>query len=74
MPHPLIHVPHPLIHVPHPQSYSCMSSLPLPSSPPHSYLPEALDEFTPDMIVYNAGTDILVGDALGRLNVTPEVQ
>lgn len=37
-----------------------------------SELPAALEEFIPDMIVYNAGTDILVGDALGRLNVTPE--
>ncbi|KAJ8301577.1 hypothetical protein KUTeg_020564 [Tegillarca granosa] len=28
----------------------------------------ALNEFTPDVIVYNAGTDILEGDPLGNLN------
>ncbi|XP_060084846.1 histone deacetylase 11-like [Ylistrum balloti] len=33
---------------------------------------QALNEFTPDIIVYNAGTDILEGDPLGNLSVTPE--
>ncbi|CAC5392966.1 HDAC11 [Mytilus coruscus] len=33
---------------------------------------EALNEFKPDIIVYNAGTDILLGDPLGRLDVTAE--
>ena len=35
-------------------------------------LPAALDEFDPD-VVYNAGTDILEGDQLGNLDITPEV-
>jgi histone deacetylase 11 len=29
------------------------------------------DSFTPDFIIYNAGTDILEGDHLGRMNITP---
>ena len=33
----------------------------------------ALNEFQPDIIVYNAGTDILQGDPLGCLSITPEV-
>ena len=37
-------------------------------------LPRALDEFEPDMVVYNAGTDILKGDQLGVLDITPEVR
>ena len=37
-------------------------------------LPRALDEFKPDMVVYNAGTDILKGDPLGVLDITPEVK
>lgn len=32
---------------------------------------EALNEFRPDFILYNAGTDILMGDPLGMLNITP---
>ncbi|XP_077984351.1 histone deacetylase 11-like isoform X2 [Glandiceps talaboti] len=32
----------------------------------------ALEEFTPDIIVYNAGTDILDGDPLGALSISPE--
>ena len=41
----------------------------------HDYrnLPAALDEFDPDVVVYNAGTDILEGDQLGNLDITPEV-
>eukprot|EP00062_Callorhinchus_milii_P017638 gi/632970243/ref/XP_007901540.1/ PREDICTED: histone deacetylase 11 isoform X1 [Callorhinchus milii] len=35
-------------------------------------LAAALKEFTPDIIVYNAGTDILIGDPLGGLSITPE--
>ncbi|XP_064605024.1 histone deacetylase 11-like isoform X2 [Liolophura sinensis] len=30
----------------------------------------ALNEFTPDIVVYNAGTDILDGDPLGRLSIS----
>ncbi len=25
------------------------------------------------MVVYNAGTDVLIGDSLGQLDITPEV-
>ena len=33
----------------------------------------ASKEFTPDLLVYNAGTDILVGDCLGGLSLSEEV-
>ncbi|XP_050298895.1 histone deacetylase 11 isoform X2 [Anthonomus grandis grandis] len=33
---------------------------------------EALDEFHPDLLVYNAGTDILIGDRLGGLSVSEQ--
>jgi len=33
------------------------------------HLKAALDDFAPDLVIYNAGTDILSGDPLGRLNV-----
>lgn len=33
-------------------------------------LPKALDEFKPQFIIYNAGTDILAGDPVGRLGVS----
>ncbi|EFJ04287.1 hypothetical protein SELMODRAFT_432551, partial [Selaginella moellendorffii] len=33
---------------------------------------EAFQAFAPDLLVYNAGTDILEGDPLGRLEVSPE--
>lgn len=36
------------------------------------HIPEALDSFKPDIIVYNAGTDILVGDPLGHLSISPQ--
>ncbi|XP_078369985.1 histone deacetylase 11-like [Oculina patagonica] len=36
------------------------------------HIPEALDEFKPDIIAYNAGTDILMGDPLGNLAITPQ--
>ena len=39
----------------------------------HRHLPAVLDEFDPDIVVYNAGTDILEGDPLGNLDITPEV-
>lgn len=35
-------------------------------------LPHALDAFRPDVVVYNAGTDILVGDPLGILDISAE--
>ncbi|XP_076094848.1 histone deacetylase 11-like isoform X2 [Mytilus galloprovincialis] len=38
-----------------------------------STIDEALNEFEPDIIVYNAGTDILKGDPLGNLDITAEV-
>ena len=33
----------------------------------------ALNEFHPDIVVYNAGTDILDGDPLGCLSISPQV-
>lgn len=36
-------------------------------------LHKALKESTPDVVVYNAGTDILEGDRLGGLAITPQV-
>ncbi len=33
-------------------------------------LPKAIDEFQPDFIIYNAGSDILVGDSYGTMNIT----
>lgn len=36
------------------------------------HIPEALEEFQPDIVVYNAGTDILIGDPLGNLAISPE--
>lgn len=36
-----------------------------------SHLKESLDEFQPNFIIYNAGTDILEGDPLGRLKISP---
>lgn len=34
----------------------------------------ALNEIRPDIIVYNAGTDILDGDPLGGLCISPQVR
>lgn len=36
-------------------------------------LKSALNEFEPQLVVYNAGTDILQGDPLGLLNISPQV-
>jgi len=33
----------------------------------------ALGEFHPDIVVYNAGTDILQGDSLGLLSISEQV-
>lgn len=33
---------------------------------------EAITEFNPEFIIYNAGTDILAGDPLGALMISPE--
>jgi histone deacetylase 11 len=35
-------------------------------------LPKALDEFKPDLVVYNAGTDVYKDDTLGRLALTSD--
>lgn len=35
---------------------------------------KSLSLFYPDIIVYNAGTDILEGDPLGRLSISAEVK
>ncbi|CAH1783533.1 unnamed protein product, partial [Owenia fusiformis] len=37
-----------------------------------THLEGSLNEFTPDIIVYNAGTDILEGDPLGCLSITAQ--
>lgn len=36
-------------------------------------LKQALNELKPDLIVYNAGTDVLNGDSLGRLSISSKV-
>lgn len=38
-----------------------------------SHLEEGVNEFQPDIIFYNAGTDCLKGDPLGALSVSPQV-
>jgi histone deacetylase 11 len=35
-------------------------------------LPKAFDEFKPDFVIYNAGTDCMSGDPLGDLDVSPQ--
>ncbi|KAI5640258.1 histone deacetylase domain-containing protein [Phthorimaea operculella] len=37
-----------------------------------SNVKQALEEFSPDILVFNAGTDILVGDPLGQLSVSAD--
>lgn len=37
-------------------------------------LERALQEHVPDVVVYNAGTDILEGDRLGGLSISPQVR
>jgi len=32
----------------------------------------AFRDFAPDLIIYNAGTDILAGDPLGRMNISEQ--
>lgn len=36
-------------------------------------LKKALQEHPPDVVVYNAGTDVLEGDRLGGLSISPQV-
>jgi histone deacetylase 11 len=36
-------------------------------------LEESLREFHPDILVYNAGTDVLDGDTLGLLAISAQV-
>lgn len=31
-----------------------------------------MNRFSPEFVIYNAGTDILEGDRLGELNITAE--
>ncbi|NWH16813.1 HDA11 deacetylase, partial [Grus americana] len=38
----------------------------------HTHVEGALNELKPDIIVYNAGTDILDGDPLGGLAISPQ--
>lgn len=34
-------------------------------------IPSAYNSFQPQLVIYNAGTDCMVGDPLGRLEITP---
>merc|ERR1712129_251005 len=34
--------------------------------------PKALDEFKPQIVIYNAGTDILIGDSLGQMDISKD--
>ena len=38
----------------------------------HDYLPKMIDSIQPDIIYYNGGSDVLVGDPLGYLSVSPQ--
>ena len=38
------------------------------------HLKAAFQEFPPDLVVYNAGTDVLEGDPLGQLEITASVR
>jgi len=35
-------------------------------------LPQAFRDFKPELVIYNAGTDLLSGDPLGALDISPE--
>ena len=37
------------------------------------HVSKAIEEFQPNFIVYNAGTDILAGDPLGQLDISAQV-
>lgn len=34
---------------------------------------EAIEEFVPNLILYNAGTDVLINDPLGGLDISEDV-
>ena len=34
-------------------------------------VPNAFESFRPELVIYNAGTDCMENDPLGRLNLTP---
>merc|ERR1712176_355479 len=38
----------------------------------NKYLTQAMNEFHPQFIIYNAGTDCLIGDPLGAMNISEE--
>lgn len=38
----------------------------------NSHLTSSIEEFHPEYIVFNAGSDILAGDPLGLLSISPE--
>ena len=35
-------------------------------------LKKSLEKFKPEMVIYNAGSDCMVGDPLGQLNLSPD--
>lgn len=37
-----------------------------------NHLPKILDDFQPDLVLYNAGVDVHQGDVLGKLNLTDQ--
>ena len=36
----------------------------------HEVLPEAMDAFQPELVMYNAGVDVAAGDSLGLMALT----
>jgi histone deacetylase 11 len=38
-----------------------------------SNLPNVIENFSPDFIIYNAGTDCMKNDPLGGMNLSPEM-
>ena len=34
-------------------------------------IPDKIDQFKPEFLIYNAGTDCMENDPLGRMNLTP---
>ncbi len=34
-------------------------------------IPEVYEEFKPELVIFNAGTDCMENDPLGNLNITP---
>lgn len=37
-----------------------------------STIPQVYDTFKPNLVIYNAGTDCMIGDPLGALHISPQ--